>query len=338
MTETSRGSHGVRRAPQSSPRRLVRCVRIGIGVAALVPAALVAQQADSAFRASVAAIARRQAVDDVVGAPGARSILLTDGAPTPRAIVLLHGLTDSPRQFERLAYLLYGDGYNVYVPRLPEHGLRGRNVRVLSKLTAAKLRSAADSITTEAMGLGDSVIVVGLSMGGTMAAWIAQEREVQRVVLVAPAIEPGRIPSMLDRPLIGLADRLPAISRRSPADSARPDREPGFDLQAAAQLFSLGLSVLHGADVRAPRTQHMVLLVNAADRTVKASAAESLARAWARHGAAVAVYELPDSLRLPHNIIDPLHGRVGGDAVLMLLRALAYGQPPGPLVRAPAGQ
>ncbi|MDE3152420.1 MAG: alpha/beta fold hydrolase [Gemmatimonadota bacterium] len=309
-------------------------MRIAIGAATLAPAVLAGQQADSAYRASVAAIARRQAVDDRVAAPGARSILLTDGAPTPRAIVLLHGLTDSPRQFERLAYMLYGDGYNVYVPRLPEHGLRGRGVRVLSALTADKLRGAADSIVAEAQGLGDSVIVVGLSMGGTMAAWIAQERAVRRVVLVAPAIEPGRIPSMLDRPLIGLADRLPAISRRSPADSARPDREPGFDLQAAAQLFSLGRSVLHDADRHAPKTRQMVVLVNAADRTVKTSAAEALARAWARRGASVAVYEIPDSLRLPHNIIDPLHGRVGGDAVLTLLRALAYGGPPGPLVQA----
>jgi len=86
---------------------------------------LPAQTADSNYARSIAAIAQRQAVDDSIGAPGARSILLTGGAPTPRVIVLLHGLTDSPRQFERLAYLLYADGNNVYVPRLPEHGLRG---------------------------------------------------------------------------------------------------------------------------------------------------------------------------------------------------------------------
>ena len=287
----------------------------------------------TAYARSIAAIARRQAVDDSVAAPGARSILLTSGAPTPRVIVLLHGLTDSPRQFEAFAYLLHADGNNVYVPRLPQHGLRGGNVRALSALTAAQLRGVADSVVSEARGLGDSVIVVGLSMGATVGAWIAQERQVTRVVLIAPAIEPGRIPSLLDRPLIGLADRLPSMSRQSQIDSARPDREAGFNLRATAEIFELGRSVWGSAGREAPWTRHMVVLVNAGDRTVKLSAAEALARDWSRHGATVSVYELPDSLRLPHNIIDPLRGRSGGEAVLALLRELAYGQTPTALVR-----
>lgn len=294
---------------------------------------LSAQQDLTSYTSSVAAIARRQAVDDSVAAPGARSILLAGGAPTARAIVLLHGLTDSPRQFEAFAYLLHADGNNVYVPRLPQHGLRGKSVGVLSALTAGQLTGVADSVVNEARGLGDSVVVVGLSMGGTIGAWIAQQREVSRVVLIAPAIEPGRIPSLLDRPLIGLADRLPSMARRSQPDSARPDREPGFNLRAIAEILELGRSILGEADREASLTRDIVLLVNASDRTVKQSAAEALARNWSRHGATVSVFELPDSLRLPHNIIDPMSGRVGGNAVLDLLRELAYGAEPSALVR-----
>ena len=63
------------------------------------------------------------------------------------------------------------------------------------------------------------------------------------------------------------------------------------------------------------------------------SAAEALARNWSRHGAAVSVFELPDSLRLPHNIIDPIGGRVADDTVLALLRELAYGKEPSAMVR-----
>jgi hypothetical protein len=40
-----------------------------------------------------------------------------------------------------------------------------------------------------------------------------------------------------------------------------------------------------------------------------------------------------DALRLPHNIIDPMRGRVGGDAMLDLLRELAYGAQPSALAR-----
>lgn len=294
---------------------------------------LLGQQDQVAFTSSVAAIARRQDVDDSIAAPGARSILLVGTGPTARAIVLLHGLTDSPRQFEALGYLLHADGNNVYVPRLPQHGLRGKSVGVLSALTAAQLRGVADSVVNEARGLGDSVVVVGLSMGGTMGAWIAQQRQVARVVLIAPAIEPGRIPSLIDRPLIGLADHLPSMARRSQPDSTRPDREAGINTHAIAEILELGRSILGQADREAPLTRDIVVLVNASDRTVKESAAEALASNWSRHGASVSVFELPDSLRLPHNIIDPMSGPVGGDAVLDLLRELAYGIPPSALVR-----
>jgi len=282
---------------------------------------------------SVEAIGRRQAIDDSVADPGARSILLTTGAPTARAIVLLHGLTDSPRQFEALANLLRADGNNVYVPRLPQHGLRGKDAGALGALTADQLKSVADSVVGEVRGLGDSVMVVGLSMGGTVGAWIAQNHSVARVVLVAPAIEPGRIPSLLDRPLIGLADHLPRFTRRSQPDSARRDREPGFNLRAVAEVLELGRWLLSEAERKAARTQDVALLVNASDRTVKASSAEALAQDWFRHGARVSVFELPDSLRLPHNIIDPFDGHGGGDAVLALLRELTYGTAQPSMVR-----
>ncbi|HKG95801.1 MAG TPA: alpha/beta fold hydrolase [Gemmatimonadaceae bacterium] len=289
-------------------------------------------QSPASYARAVATIARRQAADDSVAVPGARSILLTDGAPTARAIVLLHGLTDSPRQFETLAYRLHADGNNVFVPRFPRHGLRGGDAGSLAALTASELRGFADSVASEAAGLGDSVIVAGLSMGGTAAAWIAQWREVRRAVLIAPALEPGRVPSILDRPLVGLADRLPELTRREPRDSARPDRELGFSTRATAEILELGASVLREAAHAAPRTQRIVLLVNANDRTVRESAAEALARDWARHGAAVSVFELADSLRLPHNIVDPPHGRTLRDAVLELLREVTRGENPSALV------
>ncbi|MEO7086921.1 MAG: alpha/beta fold hydrolase [Gemmatimonadaceae bacterium] len=310
-------------------------VLLGIlAVLAPISNGLLAQLQDqSLFQRSIAAIARRQQIDDSVALTGARSILLKGEAPTPRAIVLLHGLTDSPRQFEALAYLLNGDGNNVYVPRLPQHGLRGGNASALGKLTAAQLTGAADSIVNEARGLGDSVVVIGLSMGGVVAAWIAQQRSVLRVVLIAPAIEPGRVPSLFDRPLVGLADRLPSMTRRGQPDASRPDREPGINTRAIAEILELGRTVLGESTRERPLTLDITTLVNASDRTVSNSAAEALARNWSSHGARVRVFEIPDSLRLPHNIIDPLQGRVGGEAVLGLLRDLAYGREPSSIVR-----
>jgi esterase/lipase len=316
-------------------RPLVATLLASLVAACSGPKPDIPSEAEAAsFAQSVAAIARRQARDDSIAAPGARSILLTHERTTPSAVVLLHGLTDSPRQFERLARLLFGDGDNVYVPRLPQHGLRGEDARALGALTAQQLRVAADSIVKEAGGLGRQITVIGLCMGGAVSAWIAQQEDVERAVLIAPAIEPGRVPAMLDRPLIGLADRLPRMTRRSPPDSARPDREVGFNTRAAAEVLELGSSVLALASRTAPRARSITVLVNANDRTVRETAAEQLARRWKQHGADVSVYELPDSLRLPHNIIDPIGTHIDPDIVLNLLRELAAGRdPPSGVVR-----
>ena len=202
---------------------------------------------------------------------------------------------------------------------------------MLVPLTADELRAAGDSIVTEASGLGDSVIVLGLSMGGTVSAWVAQYRVVRRVVLVAPAIEPGRIPAIIDRPIIGLATHIPNVTRGDVPDTTRPDRELGFSSRAAAEVLELGTSVLREARHMSPRTTQMTLLVNANDRTINSRTAKTLAQRWAGHGASVSVFEFPDSLRLPHNILDPPHGSTSGTVILDLLRDLAYGARPSSL-------
>src|SRR5437763_7844595 len=103
---------------------------------------------------AVSAVARIHAHEDSVVVPIGHSILLVHGAPTPRAIVLLHGLTNSPQQFRLLAEQLYAGGANVYVPRLPHHAeLAG--MRPLSRITAEELRDSGDSAVLIARALGD---------------------------------------------------------------------------------------------------------------------------------------------------------------------------------------
>src|SRR5262249_19229734 len=50
------------------------------------------------------------------------STLLTHGARMPRVYVLLHGLSNCPRQFVKFAPLLFARGANVLAPRMPFHG------------------------------------------------------------------------------------------------------------------------------------------------------------------------------------------------------------------------
>src|SRR5690349_10149214 len=238
------------------------------------------------YRAAINLVERRQAADDRVVTPGGRTVLLTHGMRVPRVDVLLHGFTDSPSQFAELADSLYQRGDNVYVPRLPHHAERSGDARALAGMTAVQLRQTADSAVDVASALGDTVVVVGLSVGGTMAAWMGQHRaEVRRVVLIAPALEAGRVPSRLEGFLINLTERLPNVTRRSAPDTARPDRNPGFATHALAEVLRLGAAVRGAAEEHAPKAADFTLLLNERDRTVKSAAALRLARAWQRRGA-----------------------------------------------------
>jgi alpha-beta hydrolase superfamily lysophospholipase len=273
------------------------------------------------------------AADDSVVARGGATILLAHGSSRPRADVLIHGFTDSPRQFAALAESLYASGDNVYVPRLPHHAERGRNVAELGRLTAVELARTTDAAVDIAAGLGDSVMLLGLSVGGTLAVWAAEHRpEVRRVVVIAPPFEITHIPSLLERPVFNLASRMPNLSFGAALDSARPDRYPGVATRGLAQILVLGVAVRRDADRLAPGAAEAAFLVNAHDHTVKEAAVLDVARVWTRRGVPVMVYEFPHPLELPHNIIDPAQPVALAERVYPILQALLHGERPQSLV------
>ena len=81
-------------------------------------------------------VAAAEARDGPEISPECRTRLMTHGARTARAVVLLHGLTNCPEQFRALGERLYERGANVYIPRLPEHGLADRMTPVHARLDA----------------------------------------------------------------------------------------------------------------------------------------------------------------------------------------------------------
>ena len=281
------------------------------------------------YAAAVARVNALQMREDSIVAPGGVSILLTHGHRTARVVVLFHGLTDSPLQYAPLAQRLFQEGDNVFVPRLPHHAERAGNVASIARLTAQELRDLGDLSVDVAEGLGDTVIVSGLSAGGTVAAWVGQYRsDVKRVVLVAPALEVTHVPSLLHGAVLRLALRVPNVTRASPRDSTEPDREPGWATHAVAQTLKLGVAVRDAA-ARHPAAVHdLVVLLNAHDHTIANGAAMDLANRWQRRGARASVFMLPDSLHLPHDVIDPRHPGSNVAAVYPVVDALLAGRMP----------
>ena len=285
--------------------------------------------ASADYAESVARVTALQSAEDSVVAPGGRSILLTHGHRTARSVILFHGLTDSPLQFLPFARQLYDGGDNVFVPRLPHHAERAGNMRTMGRLTAQELRDLGDAAVDVAQGLGDTLVVAGLSLGGNVAAWTGQYRpEVRRVVLIAPALAPSHVPRRLRGTVVRIALRAPNVRRSEPRDSTEPDRLPGWATHAVAQTFILGDVVRAAAGSRAPQAHDVIVLLSASDRTISNGAVFELARRWTDHGIDVRAYEFSDTLRLPHDVVDPRHAGSDTAAVYPVLAALVAGQQP----------
>jgi esterase/lipase len=258
------------------------------------------------FDSALAIFARRGSWEARVVVPKGRSILLEHGARSPVAVLLLHGYTNSPAQFDSLAHMLYRAGANVYVPRLPRHAEVNGGVTSLAHLTAEELRAAADSAMDLASALGDTVVVAGLSAGGTMAAWIAQFRaDASRVVVIAPLLAIDRVPRLLDAPFVNLSVRLPDFSRSPGPDREQPDREDGWNTRAIGEILRLGVAARRAAANATSASRRISILLNANDRTIAVDPVQALARSWRDHGAQVEVYRVAASLGLPHDVIDP---------------------------------
>jgi carboxylesterase len=121
--------------------------------------------------------------------PGTEAIELHPSAPVG-AVLLLHGFGDSPQSLASLARPLYERGFAVYAPLLPGHGRTLRDFHASGGAEwMAEARRALDLLRERDERVG----IVGLSMGGALAALLASEAsDVRALALLAPYLEPPR--------------------------------------------------------------------------------------------------------------------------------------------------
>jgi alpha-beta hydrolase superfamily lysophospholipase len=260
-----------------------------------------------------AALNRFQQIQEMEGSdlnPVCHSILLTHGQRTGRALVLFHGYTNCPRQFRDLGHIFYDLGYNVLIPRLPRHGLADRKVENLSPLKAEELRDCADTSVDIACGLGQKVYVAGLSAGGTLCAWIAQNRsEVTRALLIAPALGfTRREGTRLQKAIALLLPLLPDIRTDwYSVDPHAPEHTyPGFSSRALGQLLRLSAATFAAALDQAPRAQDVVLVTSKSDEAVSDFLAWQLIGLWRAKGLfKFTAVDFPRAMDIEHDMIDP---------------------------------
>jgi len=109
-------------------------------------------------------------------------------AKTPYSFLYVHGFGASQMEGDPVHRKLAEHfGANLYLTRLPEHGIKRENA--FEHLTPEKLVAGAREAYSIAQQLGDSVVVIGTSMGGALSLILASERpEITALVLYSPCI------------------------------------------------------------------------------------------------------------------------------------------------------
>ena len=114
---------------------------------------------------------------------------LTGGRPL--GVLLLHGFSGSPASMKPWARSLAERGYAVEVPLLPGHGTRWQD---LNRAAWTDWYAEAERAFDRLRSTTDAVVVGALSMGGSVALRLAQERgaDVAGLVLVNPFVSSTR--------------------------------------------------------------------------------------------------------------------------------------------------
>ena len=203
--------------------------------------------------------------------PGAEPASFPGG---PNGVLVLHGFTGNPSSMRPLATALAEAGYTVELPRLPGHGTVVEEMIPTrwSDWSAAALQAYEDLAER-----CSRVAVTGLSMGGTLATWLAVNH---------PAIA-GLIPinPMIEPPPDDLIDVLRAIEDETMSgvgsDIAKPDTvESAYEAAPVAALLSFlldGVQPLSAqlASVRCP----VLLFTSPQDHVVTPTSSDYLAAA-----------------------------------------------------------
>ena len=194
-----------------------------------------------------------------------------DGGPL--GVLVLHGFTGSPQSLRPQAEALAEAGFTVDLPLWPGHGTA---VEDMVPTRWSDWSEAAEAAYAELHGRCEAVALVGLSMGGTLACWLAEHHpEVRGLVLVNPLVEP---PADSFRDVLrGMLDSGAEVAPGIGSDIALAG---SVEISYAGTPIAAVLSLFEGVDAVAPRLDHIrcpvLLLSSREDHVVPSSSGDLL--------------------------------------------------------------
>jgi pimeloyl-ACP methyl ester carboxylesterase len=169
----------------------------------------------------------------------ARSRAYSGGPRARRGVLLLHGYSASPQEFDLLCQKLQKAGIAYYAPQLT--GFGDNDLGLLREVRAEDwMRDALNAYDTLA-AFTDEVSVLGHSNGGALAVFVAEKRPVKHLILSGPNILPNKsdlfFKRLLNTWIVGslVQDLLPVF--RKPIRPGRVIDVDTLDPSAARRSF-----------------------------------------------------------------------------------------------------
>jgi carboxylesterase len=202
--------------------------------------------------------------------PGAEP-LSADGGPI--GCLVIHGFTGNPSSMRPIAEAMVEAGHAVEMPRLPGHGT---TVEDMNTTSWSDWTGEVESAYQRLAGRCDKIVAMGLSMGGTLTAWIgAEHREMAGLVFINAAAEASE---EMRAGLQAMIDGGEAYMDGIGSDVADPDvTESAYAKVPLAPLVSMLGGVADLQDRLAGITAPALIMTSPQDHVVAPSASDHLA-------------------------------------------------------------
>lgn len=255
-------------------------------------------------RARLERIAARERADPAIDPRSATAWWIGD-AVAPRAVVLLHGFTNGPLQYAALAPRLAARGCAVIVPRIAYHGYRDRMTDATAALRAENWERAALRATEIAALCGERVVVLGISVAGTAAAWLAARVAIDHAIAIAPFCGvralPGRANRALGAALRAAPDRFVWWDPRRKERQLPPHAYPRFPTRALGEALRLDDELLPARS--GARARRVTLVLNRYEPAINNAYARRRFALLAAAG--IALDETTIAVPHTHDVIEP---------------------------------
>lgn len=197
--------------------------------------------------------------------------LSVEGGPV--GALVIHGFTGNPSSMRGIADALAAAGHSVELPRLPGHGT---TVEDMLTTTWADWTAEVEAAYQRLAARCDQVVAMGLSMGGSLTAWIGGHHpEVAGLVFINAAIEPSE---EMRAGIQALVDAGETLMDGVGNDVADPDvTESAYDKVPLAPLVTMLQGVMDLEPLLPTITAPVLIMTSPEDHVVAPSSSDHLA-------------------------------------------------------------